>query len=103
MRIGHAVVTALLLAAMLALVPAAALAQAATPTAAEALPPDAFAPPPQDFSLCEEADRGPMCAQVYQPVCALIDTGAWTTYPNACTACAEGAVVGWQAEECPER
>jgi hypothetical protein len=55
--------------------------------------------------------RPEMCAQMYQPVCASVDTGVRciTTpcpsaeskpYPNACEACRDPAVQGYQEGEC---
>ncbi|MCI5074334.1 Kazal-type serine protease inhibitor domain-containing protein [Oricola sp.] len=40
-----------------------------------------ISPPPADAGLCPN---------VYQPVCARIENGQQRTYPNACSAVAEG-------------
>ena len=55
--------------------------------------------------------RSPICTMEYLPVCGQRDTGIrcvttpcpsmeWKTYPNACTACADEAVLGYIAGEC---
>lgn len=57
--------------------------------------------------------RSPICTMEYMPVCGKRDTGIrcvttpcpsmeWKTYPNACTACADEAVVGYIAGECQD-
>lgn len=59
-----------------------------------------------------EGERGSMCMQVYEPVCATLDTGVrcvkapcpsqtTKTYSNACTACADAKVIGHRPGACP--
>lgn len=59
---------------------------------------------------CKEP-RLPVCTREYRPVCALKDTGIRcvttpcpsskkVTYSNACTACADKKVIGYQMGAC---
>src|SRR5690606_4565419 len=63
-----------------------------------------------EWLMCPE-QRPEMCAQIYQPVCGLVDTGVrcvttpcpsstQKTFGNACTACAEASVNQYRAGEC---
>lgn len=65
----------------------------------------------QISSECQEP-RPEMCIQVYEPVCALKDTGLhcvkapcdgvteWVTFSNACHACGDKSVRGFRDGEC---
>ena len=50
---------------------------------------------------CREP-RPTICTLRYNPVCAGMESGAITTYPSACNACADVAVSGWQPNACEE-
>ena len=63
-----------------------------------------------EWQMCPE-QRPEMCAQIYQPVCGIVDTGVrcvttpcpsstQKTFGNACTACAEASVNQYRAGEC---
>ena len=97
---------------LVAALPLVVTAQPGDATATTGLPPfDAVLPSPQSVQLCESAERGAMCTQQYDPVCALVDTRIRCvttpcdsprreTRPNACSACADEQVVGWLPGEC---
>lgn len=57
-------------------------------------------PVPQ-AGVCDEP-RPKICTLQYQPVCAVMESGRITTYPSACNACADIAVVSWRPEPCEE-
>jgi hypothetical protein len=53
------------------------------------------------------------CIEIYQPMCALRDTGVrcvttpcpseeWKTYGNVCSACRDPDVMGYKQGECPD-
>lgn len=48
-----------------------------------------------------EGPRHPICTQDWSPVCGQQEGGEWRTYSNACSACADPAVVGHRPGECP--
>lgn len=50
-------------------------------------------------SLCP-AERSDMCTMDYTPVCALTAAGDWSTKSNACSACGDAEVVGYNEGEC---
>jgi len=55
-----------------------------------------------DLTLCTEP-RPEVCTMDYQPVCGqrqLSGVERWKTYSNACTACADAAVVGYKEGAC---
>lgn len=63
-----------------------------------------------EWMMCPE-QRPEMCAQIYQPVCGIMDTGVrcvttpcpsstQKTFGNACTACAEIRVSQYRDGEC---
>jgi hypothetical protein len=65
---------------------------------------------PQGFVSCPE-QRPEACIQIFQPVCALVDTGVrcvtspcpteeWQTRGNSCTACSDAQVIGYIEGEC---
>lgn len=77
---------------------------------ARAEEPTADAGETAEWLTCPE-QRPEMCAQIYQPVCGLVDTGVrcvttpcpsstQKTFGNACTACAEASVNQYRAGEC---
>ncbi len=55
---------------------------------------------------CDGFERGGVCTQQYDPVCARIEKEGsveWRTFPNACVACtseADGNVTGYVPGEC---
>ncbi len=64
----------------------------------------------QGFSSCE-SPRTSMCTREYRPVCGHVDTGIrcvtqpcdasnHRTYSNACTACADEQVIGYEIGSC---
>lgn len=67
-----------------------------------------------EWTACPE-ERAEVCAQIYQPVCATIDTGircvttpcpseTTQTFGNACTACSDPRTFGYSPGECkPEQ
>lgn len=44
--------------------------------------------------------RPEICYELYQPVCAVRETGEKVTYPNDCKACADSIVHGFQRGDC---
>lgn len=63
-----------------------------------------------NFIQCPE-NRPDVCTQIYQPVCAQVDTGVrcvttpcpsaeYKTLGNACTACSDEKVAGYIEGEC---
>jgi hypothetical protein len=63
-----------------------------------------------DFTQCQ-APRMQMCTREYRPVCGHVDTGIrcvttpcpseeHETYSNACEACAEEDVIGYEIGDC---
>lgn len=65
----------------------------------------------QQLTECPE-QRPQICTMDYRPVCATRDTGIrcvttpcpsseQKTYSNSCSACADPAVMGYIANECP--
>ena len=52
------------------------------------------------FITCGEI-RPEICTMEYVPVCAELDDGSRKTYSNACSACSDKNVVGYQANSCP--
>lgn len=44
--------------------------------------------------------RPEMCTRDYNPVCGKDAYGAWKTFSNGCTACADETVVGYRAGKC---
>lgn len=80
----------------------------------QSTPESSQSPAPAQLQMCSENQRPEMCAQVYQPVCGQLksDTreaapekkreGAWKTYGNACTACADHQVIGYKQGACDE-
>ena len=59
--------------------------------------PDAAAP---GLVNCTEP-RPEMCTMQYDPVCGHLVSGARKTYGNACNACADKQVKGYQPGACP--
>jgi len=66
--------------------------------------------PGPEFTACTDP-RPEVCAQMYEPVCASVDTGVrcittpcpsaeLKSYPNACEACRDPNVEGYQPGEC---
>lgn len=67
-----------------------------------------------EWIACPE-ERAEICTQIYQPVCATIDTGircvtapcpseTTQTFGNACSACADPRAFGYSSGECkPEQ
>lgn len=65
-----------------------------------------------DQQLVECASPRPeVCAEIFQPVCAAVDTGVrcikspcpsteYKTFPNACHACRNVKTSGYYADEC---
>lgn len=64
----------------------------------------------QEWTACPE-ERAEVCTQIYQPVCASLDTGircvttpcpaeTTQTFGNACTACADPRAFGYSPGEC---
>ena len=67
---------------------------------------------PEGFAQCVDP-RPELCTQDFVPVCAARDTGVrcvttpcdtleLTTYGNACSACSDPQVVGYDAGACPD-
>lgn len=67
--------------------------------------------PMQTLIQCPD-NRPEACTQIYQPVCGLVDTGIrcittpcpsaeFKTFGNACTACSDNNVTGYNEGECP--
>jgi len=57
---------------------------------------------PAGFEPCTEP-RPEVCTLHYQPVCGYFPAASAKTYSNACSACADTAVLGWKAEACAEQ
>jgi hypothetical protein len=53
-----------------------------------------------NFINCGEK-RPEICTMDYVPVCAELDDGSRKTYSNACGACSDKNVIGYQANPCP--
>lgn len=64
-------------------------------------PEPAESAPEPGYTRCVEP-RHPMCTREWRPVCGR-RAADWQTYGNACTACADPAVIGHRAGECAER
>ena len=56
-------------------------------------------PAEPELTVCTEP-RSPMCTQDYVPVCGRLEDGAWKTFGNACSACAQPDVVGHRPGAC---
>ncbi|POP51160.1 hypothetical protein [Zhongshania marina] len=81
-------------------------------SACTSTPKDAPSPPDMQggFTQCE-SPRPQMCTREYRPVCGHIDTGIrcvtapcpserHQTYGNACGACADEKVIGYEVGDC---
>lgn len=66
----------------------------------------------KQLTACRDP-RPEQCTQVYQPVCAVRDTGVrcvttpcpsseYVTYPNSCEACADPRVSSWKPGACDD-
>lgn len=76
-------------------------------------PPSAASETAAPRSCSPESRQAEMCAQLYQPVCADVDTGVrcvrapcneartQKTFSNACEACRGTKTLGYRAGECP--
>ncbi len=56
----------------------------------------------KDITICTEP-RPEVCAMDYTPVCGLRNVGAkegWKTYSNACSACSDPTVTGYEKDAC---
>lgn len=73
--------------------------------------PGACEPEEREFTECTE--RSDVCTRQYDPVCAAVDTGIrcvkapcpstdWKTFGNACEACSNESVHGYQPGRCEE-
>lgn len=46
--------------------------------------------------------RPEVCTFEYRPVCGLLQNGQWQTQGNACSACANPAVMGYRSGACDD-
>ncbi|WP_428355068.1 hypothetical protein [Methyloprofundus sp.] len=54
---------------------------------------------PSDLSDCP-AVRPQVCTMIYAPVCAMEESGRFTSYSSDCTACSHAEVIGYQPGVC---
>ena len=47
------------------------------------------------------SERPEVCTMIYDPVCAVDNTGKSATFSSACTACSHQEHVGYELGECP--